>query len=248
MNKQGLLLCAKYSAAPNFFGYCGPDKNASLVDHLYEHIADREVEVILSEFDTLYLNLSLIASENNITDVFDDKVVEAYWIGNNYLKHISVNNYVSLLKEKFRLPYKIGEGKFTGIKRKMYSYKLYPHHAFHVFNIFKRTGNDPSFHTLHTMDECRIGWGQVTQAINKFEYSVRTVPLALEQGKLKFGEPADRNIHTDYRGKKIPVNLKIGDWVSFHWGRYCDTLRESQVRNLSHYTRQAVAYFNAPEL
>ena len=96
MNKQGLLLCAKYSVAPNYFGYCGPDENKSLIDHLKEGIADREVKSILSEFETLYLNLTLIAKENKITDVFDRRVVEAYWVGNHLLQNISSRDYTYL--------------------------------------------------------------------------------------------------------------------------------------------------------
>lgn len=248
MNKRGLLLCAKYSAAPNFFGYCGPDKNANLVDHLHENIADREVEVILSEFDTLHLNLNLIARENKIDDVFDEQVVEAYWVGNNLLQNISAGNYTALLSEKFHLPLKLGRDGFAGIKRKMMSYRLYPHHSFHVFNIFKRTGNDPSFHTLNTMNECRISWGKVTAIRGKLGYTVDTLPLVLKGKKLAFDKPASREIHIDYKGKKVYTQAKVGDWVSFHWGKFCDVLDHNQTENLAYYTRQAVAFFNAPHL
>lgn len=248
MNKQGLLLCARYSAAPNFFGYCGPDKNINLVDHLHENVADREVEVILSEFDTLFLNLKLIATENNIPDVFDRQVVEAYWVGNDLLRHISVENYTALLLEKFNLPRKLGNSGFARLKRKMLSYRLYPHHSFHVFNIFKRTGHDPSFHTLHTMDECRIGWGHVKKVTNKYFFSVEAQPLIIKHNRLQFGDPAQRDIHVDYRGKKIQVPAKVGDWVSFHWGRLCDVLSHQQVQQISYYTKQAMDYFNAPNI
>jgi len=158
MNKKGLLLCTKYSVAPNYFGYCGPDENRSLVDHLKEQVSDREVQSILSEFDTLFLNLTFIARENNVEDVFHEKVVEAYWVGNRLLEHIKSKDYAYLLDEKFKLEKKLGRGKFGQLKHKVLKHVLYPHHSFHVFNIFKRTGKDPSFHTLKTMDACRIGW------------------------------------------------------------------------------------------
>lgn len=248
MDKQGLLLCAKYSAAPNFFGYCGPDKNANLADHLHENIADREVEVILSEFETLHLNLTLIARENKIPNVFDSKVVEAYWVGNDLLQHIKPQNYTALLSEKFKLPVKLGDEGFAGIRRKMHSYRLYPHHSFHVFNIFKRTGNDPSFHTLKTMDECRISWGKVVAVKPDFGYTVETRPLILTGTKLSFGKPLRRDIHIDYKGKTVYTKAVAGDWISFHWGRFCDVLSEAQMKHLEFYTRQAVAFFNAPNV
>ena len=248
MNKKGLLLCARYSVAPNFFGYCGPDKNSNLVDHIRENVGDREVESILSEFETLSLNLKLIAAENKIPDMFDERVVEAYWVGNSLLKHISSSSYAALLLEKFHLPVKLGEKGFRSVKGKILGYRLYPHHSFHVFNIFKRTGHDPSFHTLRTMDECRIGWGQVTEKNGGTTYSVRAIPLELHESKLRFGKPTIRMISIDYREKKIIREPRIGEWVSFHWGRICDIISEHQARQLSFYTRQAAAFFNAPEL
>ena len=89
MNKQGLLYCARYSVAPNFYGYCGPDKNASLIDYLKEDKADKEMAHIFSDFDTLIAYLKLISFENKIEDPFDKKVVEAYWIGNQLLHNIN---------------------------------------------------------------------------------------------------------------------------------------------------------------
>src|SRR3990167_6777178 len=163
MDSQGLILCAKYSSAPNFFGYCGPPKNSILVDHLREKIGDKEVENILSQFETLYLNLKLIAFENKIQDPFNRRVVEAYWIGNDLLKNIKSKDYIALLDEKFELESKIGRKKFAGLKYKFLSHQTLPHHSFHVFNIFKRTGHINSNHTIETMDNCRIGYGQIVK-------------------------------------------------------------------------------------
>ena len=125
MNRQGLLLCTKYSVAPNYFGYCGPDENMSLIDHLRENVIDKEVHSILSEFETLFLNLTFIARENKIQDVFDKQVVEAYWIGNRLLECISNKDYAYLLAEKFSLPKKIGDKTFLKMKHKILTYRLH---------------------------------------------------------------------------------------------------------------------------
>ncbi|PIY72003.1 hypothetical protein COY87_03190 [Candidatus Roizmanbacteria bacterium CG_4_10_14_0_8_um_filter_33_9] len=254
MNKQGLLLCAKYSVAPNFFGYCGPDENKSLTDHLKEGIADQEVQSILSEFETLYLNLTLIAKENNISDKFDKKVVEAYWLGNQLLQHISSKDYSYLLDEKFHLAKKLGNKGLNILTHKLNTQKIYPHHSFHVFNIFKRTGNDPSFHTLRTMDECRIGWGRVIKSqISKFKSQngktdvivmVETKPLLLKDNKLMLGNAIKKESKINYKDTLLCVDLKQGDWVSFHWGHVCDKLTLSQVKNLKYYTQKAIDFYN----
>ena len=247
MNKQGLLLCAKYSVAPNYFGYCGPDENKSLIDHLKEGIADREVKSILSEFETLYLNLTLIAKENKITDVFDRRVVEAYWVGNHLLQNISSRDYTYLLNEKFNLGKKLGEKQLAKLSNKIQDHEVFPHHSFHVFNIFKRTGYDPSFHTLNTMDECRIGFGKLKILNPKSKTAiVEMKPLIMTKDKLHWGKTIKKEIKIEYRGKAFLTNLKVGDWVSFHWGHVCDVLTEHQVKNLDFYTQKAIEFYNSP--
>jgi|SRR3989344_1692578 len=247
MNKQGLLYCARYSVAPNFYGYCGPDKNASLIDYLKEDKADKEMAHIFSDFDTLIAYLKLISFENKIEDPFDKKVVEAYWIGNQLLHNISNLNYLYLLKEELNLVEKLDAKSFIKIKRKTMALPFLPHHSFHVFNIFRRTGNNPSFHTLKTMDECRIGFGIIRhsrESGNPANFLVETKPLVIENGKLKFGKPIIKKITIDYKGKVFLKNLKIGDTISFHWGFVCEVLNNSQVKNLEYYTQRSIEYFN----
>ncbi|MDO8611010.1 MAG: DUF6390 family protein [bacterium] len=247
MNKQGLLLCARYSVAPNFFGYCGPDNNLNLVDHLKDNIVDKEISVILSQFDTLFSYLRLIAKDNNIKDNFDKQVVESYWIGNKLLENINKDHYSSLLIENFDLENKIGYEKSNKIISKIKSNHIYPHHSFHVFNIFKRTGHDPSFHTLNTMDQCRIGWGRIQIKSEKLKVKsllVKTRQLVIKKNKLTFGELINKELRIDYKGKSFHDNFKVGDWVSYHWGFVCDVLTQNQVKYLKYFTEQSIKYFN----
>lgn len=245
MDHQGLLLCAKYSSAPNFFGYCGPDENETLVGDVSAQRSQKEISSILREFETLYLYLRLISYENNVADPFDRRVVEAYWVGNRLLDTIPNVDYDALLKERFSLEKKIGSQKYMGIRQKVLKSRLYPHHSFHVFNIFKRTGHDPSFHTLRTMDECRIGWGKVIEKREKAKnIVVETRPLEMENNLLRLGEPKPKTLHHDYRGKTLLTGVRKGDWVSFHWGFVCDTLTPIQLRNLRYYTQKSIEFYN----
>lgn len=240
-------MCARYSVAPNFFGYCGPDENPSLVDHLKEQVADKEVSSILSEFETLYQYLVFIATENKIPDPFNRNVVEAYWIGNSLLHKASNFDYVALLDEKLSLEHRTGMKKFHSIKRKVLSNHFYPHHSFHVFNIFKRTGHDPSKHTLETMDACRISFGKIkSQNSNPKTITVKTKPLIFKNRTLQFGKLVQKKLQIDYKGKSFLHNLIAGDWVSFHWGFVCDILTVQQVKNLAFYTQKSVDFFNSP--
>lgn len=241
MDTKGLLLCARYAVAPNFFGYCGPDENKSLIDHLKDNIIDKEVQLHLSEFETLYPYLQLIAKENHIDDPFDKRVVEAYWVGNALLHSMNKNDYVALLRENLQIEKKIESKKFVTMKRKMYTTDFYPHHSFHVLNIFKRTGHDPGFHTLETMNECKISFGKMSKKM----FFVETQPLIIKDSLLALGNPVLKEVKIDYKGKSFFKDLKPGDWVSFHWGFICDVLSERQVKNLEYYTNQSVQFYNS---
>lgn len=245
MDSKGLLLCAKYSSAPNFFGYCGPEENASLIDHLKDRVADKEVKVILSQFDTLYAYLKLIATENKIPDPFNQKVVEAYWLGNSLLDKISDKNYAYLLQEKINLEKKMGNLNFLKVKNKILTTKFYPHHAFHVFNIFKRTGHVNSTHTIDTMDQCRISFGKIKKVDPKLKtLTVNAKKLEIMNNKLILSEPKPKLIEYSYKGKSFLQKLNTGDWISFHWGFVCEVLTTVQIKNLEDYTARAINFYN----
>lgn len=248
MDKNGLLLCARYSAAPNFFGYCGPNKSAILIDHLTDNAADSEVTHILSEFETLFPYLELIARKNRIIDPYDHRVVEAYWLGNKFQKPVSQTEYAAFLTERLSIDKKISTAQFMGIRDAVNQSPFYPHHAFHVFNIFRRTGADPSFHTLSTMDECRIGWGTVTnitQSENETIIDVAAQPLQFDSKTLKLSGAVQKKLRTDYKDKEFLKKLTIGDAVSFHWSFVCDKLSSVQVKNLRRFTQGAIDFFNS---
>lgn len=253
-DEQGLLLCARYAIAPNFLGYCGPRKSLSLIDHLKEKIIDEEVKEILFLFETMTPYLNLIARKNQIPSPFNKQVVEAYWLGNHLLQPLTPFEFKAFAFEKLFLEKRVGEKGFVSIMKKLYQRKIeknfssfLPHHAFHVFNIFKRTGATNSFHTLETIDHCRIGWGKVIVKNKKIELKnllVEARPLLLKDGKLILGETMIKKIKIDYRGKNFISDLKVGDWVSFHWDYLCDKLTQRQQKNLEYYTIKAIEFYN----
>lgn len=249
MDKCGILLCARYAISPNLFGYCGPQKSKSLIDHLKDNVADSEMIHILSKFETLYPYLQLIARENKIKDPFDKKVVEAYWIGNTLLKHLSGPYMLSFLHEKLFMNKKTTKKNFAHIAKKLIAKPIFPHHSFHVFNIFYGMKNNIGIPVLNVMDECRIGWGRIikTQSSKLKDqnlFMIKARPLLMKDKQLVLGSLTQREVGVDYKGKQIIHNMKVGDWVSYHWGYICDFLTENQVRHLSFYTQKAIDFFN----
>lgn len=239
---DGLLLCARYAFAPNKLKYCGPDKNLELFQYCSENHQDLGLTEILKEFEALYPYLQLIAHSNNIADFFDKRVVEAYWVGNSLLENVWAKDFYNHLLEKQKLPKKIDKKSLGWILGKIPS-GARAHHSFHVFNIFKRTGHAQIVHTLESMDNCRISWGHVREVSGQ-KIKVSSRPIIFLDKKLCLDQETERIINFGLDGKKIGQEPKNDDWVSFHWGWFCQKLTPNQVKNLEYYTKQSLALAN----
>ncbi len=244
MSKVGALLCARYAASPNFFGYCGPDKNTIILQRVQEGREDGEVTSVLTEFETLFPYLEIIAKKNGLEDCFDPRVVEAYWIGNSMLSGFTRHEYVAFLKEKLKLDYKLERRDFQSLMLHMQNVAPFPFHTFHVLHVFKRTGNIISTHTLETMENCRISWGKVVKKENDNQVVVSTPSLSIENDMLSLSRPESEIVSLRYGPQQFVRGVEVGDWVSFHWGLICDKLTLSQVRRLDRYTRLSIQLSN----
>ena len=239
-NLSGILTCARYSFAPNYYKYCGPDKNKQISSYLSETAADGNLSKTLGQFDVLFRYLSLIAHSNNIADPFDLRVVEAYWIGNSLLEKVKptqLGNHLLYDQQlKKRLPPKMLKWVVEKIPK-----GVKVHHSFHVFNIFIRTGHLIAPHTIDTMDQCRIGWGKVIK-VESGKWKVESQKLTIQNKKLFFIKSI-RDLIAPFDGS-IKNKLKPGDLVSFHWGFICDKIKPQQAKNLAFYTNQNLKLAN----
>ena len=52
---------------------------------------------LIEKFNTLRPYLELIAKSNGIKDIFDDRVVQAYWIGNELLDKFTISDLEELI-------------------------------------------------------------------------------------------------------------------------------------------------------
>lgn len=242
MSLPGLILCTRYSYPPNSLFLCGPDRQEDLKWYSTHQQGDKGTIEILSCFSTLYPYLTLIAHENDIADPFDKKVVEAYWLGNNLLHQIPITRFVRHLSDNLQLRKKVGRKKLEFIFTKIEQEAL-PHHSFHVLNIYKRTGHLEIPYILETMDACLIKWGKIKKILTD-SIVVETKPLRLIHHKLDFGTPELRTLL--FQGKKdiLARKLLLGDWVSSHWGYFCQKLTARQVRNSIYYTNISLNFAN----
>jgi hydrogenase maturation factor len=150
----GSLRFIRYGFMPNRLRYCGPDDNRTLFQYAIENTIDGGVKPLLRAFDGALPYLQLIARSNAIADPFDDRVVEAYWIGNELLEGVEVRQLYDSLEERFG-------GRLRGRARDWVLAKApagaRPHHSFHVLDIYRLVGERGD--SLATMDSCRVSWG-----------------------------------------------------------------------------------------
>jgi len=240
---DGVLRCSRYAFGPNRLHYCGPDANKEILSYIREGMNDLGLESLLQGFRTMYPYLNYISRVNHIPDPFDEKVVEAYWIGNQYLEHVDKQSFYRHLLEDHHLKKRFGQKTFDHIAEKIGKGAL-PHHSFHVFNIWKRTGHDERIHTLESMDACRISWGIVQEISGPF-ITIKTQPIALKNNRLVLGDVTTKKITHQLDADFDVDDLKVGGIVSMHWGVICEILSPSQLAMLKKYTQKSIDLANA---
>ena len=186
--------------------------------------------------------LRKISEANHIADPFDTAVVEAYWIGNHLLEGVSEKQVYAHLKDSLKLDKSLKVKEFRQLEEKIGAGTRL-HHSFHVFNVWKRTGNDSSYHTLESMDKCRISWGKII-AIDGPSIKVLTQPLIMDgRGLLSLGPETEkqiiRKLHDDYM-----MEVTVGDIISMHWDVPCEIITPEQKQYLERYTLLSIHLAN----
>ena len=152
---EGLKIAARYSFRPHCLGFCGPQgENSSRILFNYlsgEKGLEEQVRKVLKNFKASYAYYHLIARTNRIADPFDERVVRAYWIGNELLENVSLKDLKEMIAQKFKMP---------GKAKTLYG-SVRPHHSFHVEKVGSVTGRIKFDNRLRCL--CRISWGRVEQ-------------------------------------------------------------------------------------
>jgi hypothetical protein len=234
MTMTGLVRFGRYAFGPNRFGYCGPPDYKAVLEYVASGKADVGLLELATRFDGAFPYLSLIAHSNGLDDPFDDKVVEAYWVGNSYLKTVRPRQMHEHVEGRFapRMP----KNELRWLEANLES--AHPHHNFHVLQIYKRAGlhGDPgSSVAVSAMDSCRVSWGKV-RAVLGDELVVERRPLQLFEGKLGLGEPELKTVERHLAGLGFVETAKPGDIVSVHWGWACEVLTPSCLSRLERAT------------
>jgi len=221
---------------------CGPDMNQEVLAYLEEGISDQGLENILQGFRTLYPYLSEIAKANHIKDSLDERVIEAYWIGNELLDFVPPQKFYEHITENLPTKKQLKSKEFDYLTKKLTS-GARMHHSFHVFNIWQRTGNTADTHTLESMDQCRISWGEIIE-INGPTIIVLRRPIILLNQQLILADPVNTKIVRQLQDTNLMDEIKTGDIISIHWGVPCEILSYKQIQNLEKYTELSLVLAN----
>ena len=236
----GLKTAVAYSLPSYKLGFCGPQE-AKSEKILLDFVAGKkeeegQVKDVFSRFEAPYPYFQLIAKSNGIVDPFDKRVVKAMWVGNELLDNVKTEDLRNLIKTDFVKPGLLTPEEADKRAKKVPDDAV-PHHSFHVLILGPVAGRVDLEGPL--LDLCRIGWGRVRKVISN-KLKVTSKPLILGK-RMRLGEEIEREISWD---KKIVSKVKIGDWVSFHWGQACEILTPQEVRNLEYYTQKTIDLVN----
>jgi len=239
---DGVLRCSRYAFGPNRLHYCGPDANREIKAYIEEQVEDLGLASLLRQFQTMYPYLREIADANGIRDPLDERVVEAYWIGNEMLEKIGARRLHRHLIESHDLKKKLDPKAFALLEDKI-GQGAVPHHSFHVLDIWRRTGHLDREHTLESMDECRVSWGTVVSTAGP-AITVSTEPLLYGQGKLYLGEAVLKKLTRQLEAEYDIEQIRPGDAVSIHWSVACEVITPHQMAMLKKYTLRHLALAN----
>jgi hypothetical protein len=264
------LTFIRYAYPPNERGYCGPADTGSFLGYGRTGHIDAGFRQLAQAFTGAWPYLELIAGAAGIRDPLDQRVVEAYWVGNALLDRVGALALGDSMQERFRAT---TGNRFSSLAEGVVAGGV-PHHSFHVFCIYPWVGllgqGRKGDHALTVLDKCRIRWGQVESVIGK-QVTVTCRPLRFDGRRLTLGEPvletAQRSLElsvasiragssgvptggspSDRRPTDGPdgsdTDLRPGDWVSLHWQWICERLSKRQVATLRRYTLHHLAVVN----
>ncbi len=240
---SGVLLFSRYAYPPNVLGYCGPDHAHQLLEQVSLGTADGELRRLARGFEGAWPYLELIAAASGIADPLDERVVEAYWVGNSLLDRVGPALMGASMEDRF----KDRAGRSWGRLADAIPAGAVPHHSFHVFAVYPWLGllregrlDEP----MRVLQGCRIRWGRV-ESIAGDSAVVASKPLEWDGRALRLGAPRLETVRTGSAGLGLVGDLAVGDWVSLHWDWACERLTPRRLSSLRRYTARQIAMINS---
>lgn len=234
---DSLVKACKYSFISNKKNYCGSANAFSEFKDFIENPLPEKterIEKLFESFEALYPYLKLIAKANNLLPL-DEKTIEAYWLGNELLEKVSLNETKEMILSDFAkpglLPKSIAERKAESIP-----FGSVPHHSFHVLYInFVSKKVEP---VLKNLDSCLITWGNVKE-VQENSLVVDSVQLVFDSGEFKLKEKR-KSIDSGFVSQ-----AEKNSFVSVHWNFAVELIEKQELKSLKHFTEKNINAVNS---
>ncbi|MEO5653507.1 MAG: DUF6390 family protein [Marmoricola sp.] len=231
--EPGHRLFAQYAHAPNTLGYCGPAEAAALEAVACGAGDGVDVPGLARHFSGAWPYQQVLADLVQIPDPLDERVVRAYWTGNELTAAVDTTEFGEALLELIRPQ----AGHYWSHLTDDLLAEAAPTHAFHVLGVYpwSRLLCTGQPEPLQVLDSCRIAWAEVL-VVEAESLVVRQRHLAYDAGILTLGEDTEERV-----GHRVPAGSLVGvvepgDQVAVHWGFACDRLTKEQVESLERWT------------
>lgn len=245
---SGPLRFARYAYPPNELGYCGPGDPEEFLG-LAATNGTGGLVALARRFEGAWPYLELIAAANGIADPLDERVVDAYWVGNALLGGVSASMLLSSVRERF--------GHRAGRDLEALSAAVplgaMAHHSFHVFGVYPWLGllrgaaHGAAGAAMTVLDRCRIRWGTVL-SVDAELLTVTSRDLAFDGHRLQPGAARVEVVRRGRGGMDMLDDVVPGDVVSMHWDWACERLDAGALRRLRSCTARTLTAVNAAPL
>lgn len=244
MSVAGAMMFARFAAPPNGQGYCGPDAHRTLAAYASGEIApDAGLRELATAFEGAWPWLELLAGAAH-ADPLDERVVEAYWLGNDLITSVHAQDFGNHLVSRFHR--RCGDHHdqvVAGVGTAAVA-----NHAFHVFGVYPwvgllREGRGGEI-ALGILESCRVSWGRVV-SFDGDTAVVTAAPLCWDGTSLSLGAEQPRAVSAGGHGIGDTVpSLSVGSTVAMHWDTICATLTPQRLGWLRTVTRSQIALAN----
>lgn len=234
---DGVALCARFSIATNRLQFCGPsDAEPTLYAAITRAAELDRARAALTRFEALYPYLEAIGTKHGL-DPFDERVVEAYWLGNSLLDAFDRDDFARILVALVRrgLPRSTAARLTDHLPQ-----RPVPHHAFHVsfVGVGEVTGHVET--TVANMELCRPSSASVV-AVGPKQLEVERATLGWAGDRLTLSPPAPASLPYD---PQILPDVRAGDHVAVHWNHPALQLNGQQLGALAYWTARSLEAAN----
>lgn len=238
----GHRLFARYAYAPNALGYCGPGGSQELPAVACGRSSGVDVRGLAEQFSGAWPYQQVLAELAGVDDPLDERVVRAYWTGNDITAGVDRVKFGQRLLERIEPQ----AGHYWGHLGTDLLAEAAPTHAFHVFGVYpwSRLLGSGRPEPLHVLDSCRIRWATVLQ-VDTERVQIRSQRLRFDGHGLSLGPEQDEPVRYRLESGTFVDGLVPGDDVAVHWDFVCDRLSSGQVDSLRHWTHWQLDATNA---